>query len=287
MYIQLIVTGISMGMLYALMAMGLVLIVKAVGVLNFAHGQLFMVGAYLTWMLAYQINLPNWAVMIVMIVVFCAFGAAFMFTVYWPLRKSSWKVTVIISTLGASFVLKEAVRLIWGSIPLLSKPLVDKVIHIGGAYMNAQYLFIIGIGGLLIGFVYYLFEKTFIGKLMQATAQDRYAADLIGIPTVVAITSTYMISMCMSGVGGWLAAPLFLVSQSLGTFAQKAFAGIVLGGFGSVKGAVVGCLLVGLIESFSILITDSYKDAVVFGILILVLVIRPTGIFGEKIEEKA
>ena len=287
MILQLLITGISMGMLYALMAMGLILIVKAVGVLNFAHGQLFMVGAYITWMLANQLHLPTLGVIPAMIICFCLFGLAFMFSVYWPLRNSKWKVTVVISTLGASIALKEAVRLIWGSIPLLSKPLVDKVIHIGSAVMNVQYIFIIVIGGALIAFVYFLFEKTFIGKIMQATAQDRYAADLIGIPTVVAVAATYMISMCMSGVGGWLAAPLFLVSQSLGTFAQKAFAGIVLGGFGSVKGAVVGCILVGLIESFSILITDAYKDAVVFGVLILVLIIRPTGIFGEKIEEKA
>lgn len=287
MILQLFITGISMGMLYALMAMGLILIVKAVGVLNFAHGQLFMVGAYITWMLANQLNLPTWAVIISMIVCFCIFGLAFMFSVYWPLRTSKWKVTVVISTLGASIALKEGVRLIWGSIPLLSKPLIDKVIHIGDAVMNVQYIFIILIGGSLMAFVYFLFEKTFIGKIMQATAQDRYAADLIGIPTVVAVAATYMISMCMSGVGGWLAAPLFLVSQSLGSFAQKAFAGIVLGGFGSVKGAVVGCILVGLIESFSILITDAYKDAVVFGVLILVLIIRPTGLFGEKIEEKA
>ena len=146
---------------------------------------------------------------------------------------------------------------------------------------------VIVIGGGLMAFVYILFEKTFIGKIMQATAQDRYAANLIGIPTVVAIVCTYMISMSLSGVGGWLAAPLFLVSQSLGNLAQKAFAGIVLGGFGSIKGAVVGCLLIGLIESFSVLITDNYKDAIVFLVLIVVLVIRPTGIFGEKIAEKA
>ncbi|NLZ75203.1 MAG: branched-chain amino acid ABC transporter permease [Erysipelotrichia bacterium] len=287
MVLQLFITGISMGMLYALMAMGLILIVKAVGVLNFAHGQLFMLGAYITWSLTNQLKLPLWAMIIAMIVCFCIVGLSFMFTVYWPLRNSPWKVTVVISTLGASIALKEAVRLIWSFIPLLSKPLIDKVIRIGDAVMNVQYIFIIIISGALMLFVYFLFEKTFIGKIMQATAQNRYAAELIGIPSVVAIAGTYMISMCMSGVGGWLAAPLFLVSQSLGTFAQKAFAGIVVGGFGSIKGAVVGCVLVGLIESFSILITDAYKDAVVFGVLILVLIIRPTGIFGEKIEEKA
>ena len=276
-----------MGMLYALMAMGLILIVKAVGVLNFAHGQLFMLGSYLTFMLTHQWNLPLWGVVLCGIVVFAICGAAYMFSCYWPLRNSTWKVTVIISTLGASIALEELVRIIWGSNPLTMKPILEGTIYIGSAYLSYQYLFIILIGGGLMAFVYFLFEKSFIGKLMQATAQDRYAADLIGIPTIVAIVATYMISMCLSGTGGWLAGPLFLVSQSLSNFAQKAFAGIVLGGFGSVKGAIVGCILIGLIESFSVLITDSYKDAIVFLVLIVVLVVRPTGIFGEKIAEKA
>lgn len=287
MLIQFTITGISMGMLYALMAMGLILIVKAVGVLNFAHGQLFMLGAYLTWMLTYQMNLPVWGVAICGLICFAICGLAYMFSVYWPFRNSSWKVTVTISTLGASIALKEVVRLIWGSVSLSMAPVAPGVTHIGTAYLNNQYFLIIGVGGLLMLGVYFLFEKTFLGKIMQAVAQDRYEAELIGIPTIIAIACTYMVSMCLSGVGGWLAAPLFMVSQSLGSMAQKAFAGIVLGGFGSVKGAVVGGLLIGLIESFSVLITDSYKDAIVFLVLLIVLVIRPTGIFGEKIDEKA
>lgn len=287
MYIQLAITGISMGMIYAMMAMGLILIVKAVGVLNFAHGQLFMLGGYLTWMLTYQLNLPLWGVVLCGSVIFAICGVAYMFTVYWPLRDSSWKVTVTISTLGASIAIKELVRIIWGSIPLSLKPIVEGVFRIGSVYLNYQYIFIIAIGGLLMLGVYILFEKTFIGKIMQATAQDRYAANLIGIPVIVSIASTYMVSLFLSGVGGWLAAPLFLVSQTLGSMAQKAFAGIVLGGFGSVKGAIVGCLLIGLIESYSVIFTDSYRDAIVFFVLIAVLVIRPTGLFGEKIMEKA
>lgn len=276
-----------MGVLYAMMAMGLILIVKAVGVLNFAHGQLFMLGAYLTWWLTYQVNLPIWGVVLCGLVVFAICGAAYMFSVYWPLRNSSWKVTVTISTLGASIALKEIVRLIWGGVPLKMEPIVDGVLKVGSFYLNYQYIFIIIIGGLLMAGVYFLFERTFIGSIMQATAQDRYAAELIGIPTIVSIACTYMISMCLSGVGGWLAAPLFLASQNLGSMAQKAFAGIVLGGFGSVKGAIVGCLLIGVIESLGILATDKYRDAIVFLVLIVVLVVRPTGIFGEKISEKA
>ncbi|MBQ2310800.1 MAG: branched-chain amino acid ABC transporter permease [Erysipelotrichales bacterium] len=286
-YLQMAITGISMGMLYALMAMGLTLIVKAVGVLNFAHGQLFMLGAYLTYWLTHQLGLPLWGVIICGVIVFAICGAAYMFSVYWPLRNSPWKVTVTISTLGASIALKELVQIVWGTIPLTMKPIVNGVIHIGTVYLNYQYLFIIAIGGGLMALVYILFEKTFLGKVMQATAQDRYCAELIGIPTIVSIMATYMISLTLSGTGGWLAGPLFLVSSSLGSLAQKAFAGMVLGGFGNVKGAIVGCLLIGMIESFGLIITDAYKDAIVFAVLIIVLVVRPTGIFGEKISEKA
>lgn len=287
MILQLFISGISMGVLYAMMAMGLILIVKAVGVLNFAHGQLFMLGAYITWCLTNQIKLPLWGVVLCALVTFAICGVAYMFSVYWPLRNSPWKVTVTISTLGASIALKEIVRLIWGGVPLNSAPIVEGTLNVGGLYLNYQYLFIIGIGGVLMAGVYILFEKTFIGKVMQATAQDRYAAELIGIPTIVAIACTYAISLCLSGIGGWLAAPLFLASVNLGSMAQKAFAGIVLGGFGSVKGAIVGSLIIGVIESMSVMVTDKYRDAIVFLVLIVVLVFRPQGIFGEKVAEKA
>jgi len=167
-------------------------------------------------------------------------------------------------------------------------PLIEGTLKMGeNAQLDYQYLIIMAVSVVLIVFVFILFEKMRIGRVMQAAAQNRYAAELMGIPTVVTIVATYMISTLLSGLGGWLAAPLFLVSQSLGSFSLKAFAGIVVGGFGSIKGAVVGSILIGIVESYSILITSTYKDAVVFLVLISVLLVRPQGIFGEKIAEKA
>jgi len=285
---QLLLIGIAMGLIYALMAMGLILIVKAVGVLNFAHGELFMFGAYITYMLTVQAGMPLTAVTFVAIAIFLIFGAMFMFTVYWPLRNAEWPVCVTISTLGASMALKETVRLIWDPFPLKMPPLIEGTLQMGeNAQLDYQYLIIMAVSVVLIVFVFVLFEKMRIGRVMQAAAQNRYAAELMGIPTVVTIVATYMISTLLSGLGGWLAAPLFLVSQSLGSFSLKAFAGIVVGGFGSIKGAVVGSILIGIVESYSILITSTYKDAVVFLVLISVLLVRPQGIFGEKIAEKA
>lgn len=287
MLLQLLLSGISMGMIYALMAMGLILIVKAVGVLNFAHGDIFMLGAFIAYMLTYQFKFPLWLMLITSIILYCIVGVIFMFSVYWPLRGAAWPVTVTISTLGASMALKELVRFIWGAFPLKSKPIVEGSFRFADVSLEYQYLFIIGISAFLIVLVYILFERLYIGRLMQATAQDRYAAELMGIPTIIAIMATYMISISLSSIGGWLAAPLFLVSQSLGSLALKAFAGIVVGGFGNVKGAVVGSVLIGLVEAYSTILTSTYKDAIVFLVLILVLLVRPQGIFGERIAEKA
>ncbi len=287
MLLQLFISGISMGMIYGLMAMGLILIVKAVGVLNFAHGDLFMFGAYLAYMLTYQFNFPIWLMLPSALILFGIVGIIFMFSVYWPLRNAAWPVTITISTLGASMALKELVRFIWGPFPLKSQPIIEGSLQFGDVSVEYQYLFIIGIGALLMLTVFMLFEKLYIGRLMQATAQDRYAAELMGIPTIIAIMATYMISITIASIGGWLASPLFLVSQSLGSMSLKAFAGIVVGGFGNVKGAVVGSLLIGLIEAYSTLLTSTYKDAIVFLFLILVLLVRPQGIFGERIADKA
>lgn len=276
-----------MGMIYAILAMGVVLLVRAVGVLNFAEGELFMLGAYVTYCLTFQANLPIWAMIILAVVIFAIFGMLFMFTVYWPLRKSKWPATIIISTLGASVVIKEVVKLVWGNVPLVSQPIVKGVLVIGKARLEYQYLFIIGISSLLIIGVFLLFDKLYVGRIMQAAAQNKYSAELLGIATIVTTAVTYMISAAIVGVGGYLVAPLFLVSTSLGGLLLKGFAGMVIGGFGNVKGAVIGSLLIGVIESFATLFTTTYKDAIVFLVLIIVLIIRPRGFFGPLISEKA
>lgn len=287
MYLQLLIIGVSMGMIYAILAMGIVLLVRAVNVLNFAEGELFMLGAYVTYALTYQANLPIWAMIITALVIFALFGMLFMFAVYWPLRKSRWPATIIISTLGASVVIKEVVKLIWGNVPLVSEPIVKGVLVVGTALLEYQYLFIIGIGALLIAGVFLLFDKLYVGRIMQAAAQNKYSASLLGISTVLTTAVTYMISASLVGVGGYLVAPLFLVSTSLGSLLLKGFAGMVIGGFGNVKGAVFGSLLIGVIESYATLFTTTYKDAVVFLVLLIVLIIRPRGFFGPLISEKA
>lgn len=287
MYLQLLIVGISMGMLYAILALGVVLLVRAVGVLNFAQGDLFMLGAYVTFALSYQAELPLYATIIVALIIFAAFGILFMFSVYWPLRRSVWGATIIISCLGASTAIKELTKLIWGNNPLVAAPLVKGTITIAGAKLEYQYLFIIAICGLLIFLVWMLFEKLYAGRLMEAAAQNKYAAELMGIATIVTTAATYAISASIAGIGGWLAAPLFLVTTSLSDLLIKGFAGMVIGGFGSIKGAVIGSIFIGIIESYSVLITSTYKNAIVFLVLIIFLIFKPKGMFPQKIGEKA
>lgn len=287
MFLQLTSIGLSMGMIYAFMAMGVILLVRAIGVMNFAQGDLLTIGAFFTFALGYQIKLPLPAMLAASLLIFAVGGVIFMFVVYWPLRNSSWPATVVISTLGASIIIKELLKFKWGTIPIAVPPIVKGTLKVAGAHIEYQYLIIIGVGAAVIMGVFLLFDKMYAGRAMQAAAQDKYSAELLGIPTIVTTAVTYAISMALAGIGGYLVAPLFLVSLTLGSLQLKAFAGIVIGGFGNIKGAVAGSILVGLLESFSTLVTTTYKDAIVFLVLIIVLVARPQGLFGELIDEKA
>ena len=137
--------------------------------------------------------------------------------------------------------------------------------------------------------VYVLLEKTFIGNIMQATAQDQYMASLTGIPVVFSIGLTFALSAMITGIGGGLLAPIFFLNNVMGaTAGSKAFAAIVIGGFGSVPGAIIGGLIVGLVESFGgAYISSTYQLVLIYVVLIAILMLRPQGIFGDKIQEKA
>jgi branched-chain amino acid transport system permease protein len=285
--VQLLVNGIAMGMIYALMAMGLILLVRAVGVLNFAQGDLLMLGAFVIFQLTTQFKLPLWSAFIVAVVVFLVFGAIFMISCFWPVRNAKWNVAVTVCTIGASMVIKEACKLYWGGSPLPVQPLATGVLKMGPVSIEKQYLIIILVAAFMIWLVFTVFEKLYSGKLLQAAAQDGYAAQLLGIPPIITIMVTYMIVMAIVGVGGALVAPIFLASVNLASLQLRAFAGVIIGGFGNLKGAIIGSLFIGLVESYSITITSTYKDAIVFLVMLIFLVVRPQGIFGNRVADKA
>lgn len=292
-FVSLLVNGVAMGMVYALLGMGLILLVRAVGILNFAQGDLMMFGAYITACLMLDFEAPLWLMIPMALLWFAIMGIIFMFSIYWPLRKATYSQATIIATMGASIILQELAKIIWGSQPRAMGALIqtaaDKpaVLRMGSISLQWQYLIIIAVGALIIFLITQLFEKLYVGKMMQAACQDSYAANLLGVPSVLTICATYIIVMIVSGTCGFLVSPIFMVRSTLGTLQLRAFAGVVIGGFGSIKGAVIGCLLVGVIESFSTMAFSGYKDVTVFLLLIVFLVFRPTGLFKTKIGDKA
>jgi branched-chain amino acid transport system permease protein len=287
MFIPFTVTGLAMGMVYALLGMGLILLIRAVGVMNFAQGDLLMAGAYITFMLATDIGLPPVPMLLAAVLVFAVCGAVFMAVCYLPVRNSKWPAATMICTLGASMVIRELLILFFSAAPKVMDPIVPGLLKLGSVVIEWQYIAVALVGVVVVCGVFLLFDKLYCGRVMQAASQDRYAAELLGIPINLTILATYIIVMAIAGIGGYLVAPVFMVTPTLGVLQMRAFAGVVIGGFGSLKGAVYGSVLVGLIESYATYFTSSYKDVVVFAALIVMLAVRPQGLFGETIAEKA
>lgn len=288
MVLQLIITGLMYGVIYGLIAMGFVMILRAVGVVNFAQGDFLMVGAYVGYTLNQIAGIPiGWALGLTAVIM-AAIGIGFQFITYWPLRHS-WDITVVISTLGASIALRELGRIIWGPAPVMPDAFSSATLKIGDlATVNWQFIVVIAISAVIMGLVYFMLEKTYLGHILQATAQDQYASSLVGIPVLVSICFTFAISIAITGVGGLLLGPVFSVTPYMGAVVGlSGFAAVILGGFGSVNGAIIGGLIVGLAQEFAgVYISTTYASAIVFILVILILIVRPQGLMGEKIAEK-
>ena len=300
--LQVLFQGLALGSIYALVALGFVLIIRATNVVNFAQGDFAMLGGYamvlfLTGMPGnpdlnipgFAMHLPYWAAIVGVVVVMAIIGLAFNYGVYYPLRNRSF-LPVLISTLGASIFLQNSVLALFNPQPRpLDKLFNFEGINVGGVFLDSQYLVILGFTILAVAFQYFFFEHTLIGKKLQATSQDKDMARLVGIPVTLMIVITFVYSAVLGGMAGILVAPILFVSIGMGsTIALKAFAATIIGGFGDVAGAIVGGLIIGVIESFAAYyISVPYKDAYAFLALFLVLLFRPQGIFGEKVSEKA
>jgi branched-chain amino acid transport system permease protein len=195
--------------------------------------------------------------------------------------------------MGASLVLSEGTMIIFGSWPRTISPILKNskgnalTVNLFGTRLQAQFLLIIAVAVAVMALIYLLFEKSYIGIMMQAAAQDKPAAELMGISTLMTTAVTYMLVVVLVSIGGYMVAPVYTVTTSLASLQLRAFAGTVIGGFGSIKGAIIGCLLVGIVESFATVRFSSYKDAIVFLILIIFLIFRPRGLIIDKVADKA
>lgn len=288
-FLQLLFTGLGIGAIYALVALGFVLLIRAASVVNFAQGQFAMLGAYMLVVFFNVLGLPYVLSMAISVVLMAGFGVLFAGATYWPLRNRGG-LPVIISTIGASIFLENIVLALYGPSPEVLPGLFDSPgLQVGPVFMDSQYLSILVAAALLVILQYLIFEKTNLGKKLQATSQDKEMASLLGIPVALMILITFAYSSALGGLAGMLVAPVLFVSVGMGgLIALKAFAANIIGGYGSIPGAILGGLALGVAETLGAsYISVPYKDAFAFAMLLLFLMVRPQGLFGEKISEKA
>ena len=287
--LQMLTAGLAMGSIYALVALGFVLIFNAVGVVNFAQGEFVMVPAFVAVALMSVLQLPFLLIYLITILFMGLFGIVFQRVAYYPLRNRTF-LPVVISTIGVSIFLKNGAQITFGAEPrVMPRPTSPQPLWVGGVSIDPQYIVIIAVTIALLVFQYYFFEKTSLGKKMQATAQDKEMARLLGVRVATMIAITFVYSSILGAVAGILIGPIFYVTKEMGAMlGLKAFCSTIVGGFGSVPGAILGGLFLGIIEVFAAFyISSAYRDAFAFIILILVLLFRPQGFFGEKVAEKA
>jgi len=286
---QLLATGLAMGSIYALVALGFVLIFNAVNVVNFAQGEFVMVPAFVAvWLMSF-LKIPFPLSYLITLIFMGIFGIVFQRIAYYPLRNRTF-LPVIISTIGASIFLKNAAQLVFGAEPkLMHRPTPPDVLNLAGVFVDPQYIVIIVCTLALLVFQYVFFEKTSLGKRMQATAQDKEMARLLGIRVAKMIAITFAYASILGAAAGILVGPIFYVTKEMGgMLGLKAFCSAIVGGFGSVPGAILGGIVLGVVEVFAAYyISSAYRDAFAFIILILALLFWPQGFFGEKIAEKA
>jgi branched-chain amino acid transport system permease protein len=287
--LQMMTSGLAMGSIYALVALGFVLIFNAVNVVNFAQGEFAMVPAFVAVWLMDMLKLPLPLTYVVTVIFMGIFGIVFQRVAYYPLRNRTF-LPVVISTIGVGIFLQNGAQIVFGAEPfLMARPTSSKVLNIIGVCVDPQYIVIIICTLALLVFQYFFFEKTKLGKMMRATAQDKEMARLMGIRVAKMIAITFAYSSILGAVAGILIGPIFYVTKEMGgMLGLKAFCSTIVGGFGSVPGAILGGIFLGVVEVFAAYyISSAYRDAFAFIILILVLLLRPQGFFGEKIAEKA
>lgn len=287
--LQMVAAGLAMGSIYALVALGFVLIFNAVNVVNFAQGEFAMVPAFIAVWLLTGLEVPFALACVITVLFMGVFGIVFQRIAYYPLRNRSF-LPVVISTIGVGIFLKNGAQMVFGAEPLsMPRPTSEDAVNMLGVLIDPQYIVIIICTLALLGFQYFFFEKTMLGKKMLATAQDKAMARLLGIRVSTMIAVTFVYSSILGAAAGILVGPIFFVTKDMGAMiGLKAFCSAIVGGFGSIPGAILGGLFLGVIEVFgSYYISTAYRDAFAFMILILVLLLRPQGFFGEKIAEKA
>ena len=286
-FLQVLVSGLSKGCVFGLIALGFVLIYKATEMLNFAQGEVMMVGAFLAFLFVNQLQLPFLAGFALTIVAMLVFGMALERAVLRPMIGEP-PFAVLMLTIGVGFVLRTIAVNIWGTDPLtLDVPYAGEVLAVGDLVLSYDRLLVIGATALVCAGLWLFFRRARLGVAMQAASQNQLAAYYSGVPVKRVTSLVWGIAAAISAVAGLLLAPINLIDQNMGLVGIKAFAAAIVGGFGSLPGAIVGGLLIGVAEEFVGFYGPAGLGEVTgFLILLLMLFVRPQGIFASLQKKK-
>jgi len=287
--IQLIINGVALGSAYALVALGFVLILNATSAVNFAQGDLVMVGGFAAVALASVLPVPGIVLLPLVVVVMAVFGLGFSLLAYFPL-KSRPPVSVFISTIALGIVFQNGANAVFGPQPQAAPPLfTGGILKLGELILSRQSLAIIVVAAVLIAAQQILFTRTQFGRRLRATAQNRRMAQAIGIQVNWMIAATFGMAAALAGAAGLLLANQFFVSPTEGgDLIIKAYIAVTIGGWGSVPGAVVGAMLIALFEVIlSAYISYPLATGLLYAALLAILFFRPQGLFGEVIQKRA
>lgn len=299
MFLQQFANGLTVGGVYALIALGYTMVYGVLELINFAHGEVYMIGAYLgiiffglftvTGLTSESLILSLTLTFLLSIVFCAAYGFTIERVAYRPLRDAP-RLSPLISAIGVSIFLQNFVMLTQGATDKVFPQLFStRGLEFSGIRLTYLQVFIILISLFLMFILHLFITRTRFGKALRAVAQDRVMASLVGVDIDTVISLTFIIGSALASVAGIMVAMYYgLVNYSIGYIAGiKAFTAAVVGGIGSIPGAMFGGILLGLVESLgAAYLSSEYKDAYAFAVLIAVLLIRPSGLFGQRREEK-
>ena len=283
--IEQVINGLMTGSIYVLVALGMVLIYGVMHVLNFAHGVFLMLGGYLCHFFFTRLTGSYLLALVLSMAALALIGVAIERSVFRPLQGKLRNQ--VIASLGLILALENLAVAIWGPNALqLKVPAGERLIALGELRFPLQHLMIIGVTALVVAAMFAFLKWNRFGTALRATSQDRNAAMVVGIPVERMDMASFALGTALAALGGALVGPLFLVFPQMGDAPMvKGLAGILLGGMGSVPGAVIGGLLIGVTESVSTLfLPTDYRDSIAFAVMVLILLVRPSGLFGVRVR---
>ena len=285
-----LISGISLGSVYAIIALGYTMVYGIAKMLNFAHGDIIMIGGYVSFVAVSSLGLNPWIAMVIAMAVCTLLGVLIERFAYKPLRQAT-SLAVLITAIGVSYLLQNAALLIWGANPKVYTPIISGTLNLFGGKLSVSYISLLTVAACIIIMIALTVftSKSKLGKAMRACSEDKGAALLMGINVNRTISLTFAIGSALAAIAGVLLCSSYptLMPTTGSMPGIKAFTAAVFGGIGSIPGAFIGGILLGVIEALAkAYISTQLSNSIVFAVLIIVLLVRPVGLLGKKISEK-